>query len=91
MEPEKLTKEKAKELMKVAGETRGISIKGDLEYIIYREGKESLAKLEERSAELGFPIKYEELRESLGLEGNCRAGLFSGCVGPVQGWGLQPR
>ncbi len=63
MEPEKITKEKAEEFMNIPGETRGISIKGDLEYIIHREGKEGLLKLEERASELGFPIKYEEFKE----------------------------
>jgi hypothetical protein len=57
-----ITKEKAKELMKIKGETRGASIKGDLEYIISKKGKDGLEKVEEEMARLGYPIKYNEIR-----------------------------
>lgn len=59
-----ISKEKIEELMNLPGETRGISIKGDLEYIIHREGKEGLKKLEGKLEELlGYPIKYEDMEE----------------------------
>jgi hypothetical protein len=59
----KLTKEKAQELMKIPGEVRGVGIKSDWEVILREKGKEGLKKLEEKMAELGYPLKYEEIKE----------------------------
>ena len=57
-----ITKETIKELMNIKGETRGVSIKGDLEYILYKEGKEGLKKIEDELERLGYPdIKYKTL------------------------------
>ncbi len=58
---EKLTKEKAEELMKVEGETRGVTIKTDWTYVKENHGEEALKKVEERMAELGYPLKYDEI------------------------------
>jgi len=56
------TKELAQKLMKIKGETRGVTLKSDREVILRKKGKEGLSKLETMMAELGFPIKYEEIR-----------------------------
>ncbi len=58
---EELTKETAKKLMEIKGETRGVSIMGDLEYILYKEGEEGLRKVEQELEKLGYPIKYKEM------------------------------
>ncbi|MBD3207944.1 MAG: hypothetical protein GF370_00635 [Candidatus Nealsonbacteria bacterium] len=63
MEEENISQEKVEELMSLKGETRGVSIKGDLEYVLHKEGKEGLKKLEEKMAELGHPIKYQEIKD----------------------------
>jgi len=59
---EKLTKEFAQKLMKIKGECRGITLKVDWDYVLRKEGKEGLKRLEERLAELGYPLKYKEIR-----------------------------
>jgi hypothetical protein len=59
----KLTKEIAKELMKIKGETRGFNIKHDGDYILKEKGEEGLKKLEEELEKLGYSIKYRELKD----------------------------
>lgn len=62
MVEEIITKEIADELMKIEGETRAISIKGDIEYVVYKRGKEALEKIESEMKSLGYPIEYEKMR-----------------------------
>jgi len=57
-----ITKEIADELMKMKGETRGISIKGDIDYAIDKKGKQALKKVEDEMERLGYPINYEKMR-----------------------------
>ncbi|XOB42441.1 MAG: hypothetical protein ACKKMP_00040 [Candidatus Nealsonbacteria bacterium] len=57
-----ITKKIADELMKMKGETRGISIKGDIDYVIDKKGKEALKKIEDEMRNLGYPIDYEKMR-----------------------------
>lgn len=57
-----ISKQIAEELMKMEGKARGLSIKGDIEYIIHKEGKEGLKRLEEEMERLGYPFKYEEIK-----------------------------
>lgn len=59
---EKLTKEIADELMKMKGEARGITMKTDWEVVRQDYGDEGLKKVEARMAELGYPVKYSELK-----------------------------
>ncbi len=59
---EELTKQKAKELMKAEGEARGVTIKTDWGYVKDSYGKNVLKEIEEKMAELGYPLKYEEIR-----------------------------
>lgn len=62
METEKITREKVKELMSIPGEARGVNLKIDWEFILRREGKEGLKKVEDKMAELGYPLKYEDIK-----------------------------
>ena len=57
-----LTKKEADKLMKIEGEVRGMAPKVDLEFIIEKKGEQGLKKVETKMAELGFPLKYKEIR-----------------------------
>ncbi len=57
-----ISKEELEELMRIEGETRGMSIKGEADFILKEEGEEGLKKLEETVANLGFPIKFNEVK-----------------------------
>ncbi len=67
-----ISKEEFEELMKIKGETRGMSLKGEGNFILKQEGEEGLKKLEKTIAELGYPIKFKEIKAMdfypLGLE-----------------------
>lgn len=60
---QELTKELAKKLMAVEGETRGFNLRHDGEYILKERGKEGLEKVEKELERLGYPIKYRELQD----------------------------
>ena len=57
-----LTKQEAENLMEIRGEVRGMTFKGDLDFVLEDKGKEGLKKVEAKMAELGFPLKYKEIR-----------------------------
>ena len=57
-----INKEIAEKLMEIEGETRGVSFQADGEFIIKEKGKEGLKKLEEKMAEIGYPIRYKEVK-----------------------------
>ena len=59
---EKITKEIAQEIMKTRGEIRGMAMKGYANFILYKEGKEGLKKVEEKMASLGCDVKYGEVK-----------------------------
>ena len=59
-----ITKQLADELMKIKGEGRGVHFKNDAEYILKEEGEEALKKVEKETEELGYPIKYKEIRNT---------------------------
>ena len=59
---EVLNKEIAQKAMTMEGEVRGVSFKGELEYILRTKGKEALTEIEEELAQVGYPIKYDEIR-----------------------------
>ncbi len=48
--------------MSAEGEARGVTIKTDWSYVKEVYGKEALKKIEKRMAELGYPLKLEEVR-----------------------------
>lgn len=55
-------KEIADQVIRFKGETRGIPIKQDGEYISATKGKDRLKKVEEELEKVGYPIKYSEIR-----------------------------
>ena len=60
--PKILNKETAKELMETKGEVRGFSPKAYGQVILEKEGEAGLKKLEDKMAELGYPLKYRKIR-----------------------------
>lgn len=58
---EELTKQLAKKLMEHPDEIRGIDFKTDEDFILKEKGKQGLEKVEQRMAELGYPIKYKKI------------------------------
>ena len=60
--PEIINKEIAKELIKIKGEVRGVALKSHQDFIVKEKGKEGLKSLEREMEELGFPIKYKEIK-----------------------------
>lgn len=58
---EKITSQKAEQIMDINEEARGVTIKAKMEYILDKKGREGLEKIEKRLEELGFPLKYEEV------------------------------
>ncbi len=68
-----ISEEELNKLMGINGEFRGISFKGELDFILNDQGKEGLEKIEKLTADLGYPIKYKEIKTMdfypLGLEG----------------------
>jgi len=58
---QELTKEIAKKLMEIKGETRGVVFKTDTEYVLKEKGEEGLKKVEEELEKLGYPIKFKEI------------------------------
>lgn len=62
MEKQFLTKEKAQKLMTIKGEVRGVVFKTDGDYILLKKGEEGLQKIEQELKELGYPIKYKEIK-----------------------------
>jgi len=57
-----LTKKKVKEMMKIKGEVRGEAIKVDLDFVRERKGEKGLKKLEAKKKELGYPLKYDDIK-----------------------------
>ena len=68
-----ISKEELNKLMGLSGESRGISLKGELNFILNDQGKDGVEKIEKLAASLGHPIKHEEIKAMefypLGLEG----------------------
>lgn len=56
-----ITKKIADELIKMECQARGHSIKVDLNYVLFREGQEGIKKMEKAMADLGYPIKYNQI------------------------------
>jgi len=57
-----LTKKEAEKLMKIEGEARGVAIRDDLNFVLEYKGKEALKKVEDKMAELGYPLKHKEIK-----------------------------
>ncbi len=54
----------ARELKDFSGNVRGEAFKTRRDYIIMKEGSEGVRKVEEKMAELGFPIKFDKIDRS---------------------------
>ena len=69
---EVISKQEFDELIKAKGRVRGMGMKGHAEFIFEKEGEVGLKKLEETITNLGYPVKYKELKlmgfYPLGLE-----------------------
>jgi hypothetical protein len=57
-----LNKQKADELMKIKGESRGMNIKIDLDFVLEEKGEAGLKKVEAKIKELGYPLEYKKIR-----------------------------
>lgn len=57
-----ITKEAFDELMKLQGEVWGMGIKSSLNFLLKKEGEKRLRKLEQTVTNLGYPIKYENIK-----------------------------
>jgi len=55
------SKEIADKFMNFKGEVRGVSLKNYADFILKKDGEESLKKIENALADVGYPIKYREL------------------------------
>lgn len=63
MKPLISTKE-IKELMALKGEVKGTGIKTHGEFVLKEEGVKGVKKLEDALANLGYPIKFEEIKST---------------------------
>jgi hypothetical protein len=52
----------AKEMMKATTKVLGAVLQTHMQYILYKEGPEGLKKVEEKMAELGYPILFKEIK-----------------------------
>ena len=57
-----LAKEEIEKLKQIPGEAIGASLKEDLRFILIKEGKEGLKRVEEELEKLGYPLKYNEIK-----------------------------
>jgi hypothetical protein len=57
-----ISKEIVRKLMDLNGESRGIAIKDDFEYVFQRKGVEGVKMLENELESFGCPIKYEDIK-----------------------------
>lgn len=61
-----ISKKITQELLQVPGEVRGVAIRDHMGFTLKEKGKEGLEALEKMLAELGYPVKYNEV-QSLGF------------------------
>jgi hypothetical protein len=57
-----ISKEELETLLKIKGETRGLGMRDEIDFIRGREGEEAVKKLEEVMKNLGYPIRYKEIK-----------------------------
>ncbi len=55
---EQINKKELDKLLEVKGNVRGVVFQTDAKYILKSQGKEGLARLQEKAKELGYPIDY---------------------------------
>lgn len=61
MEKEELKKE-LERLKNMKGECRGVGIKSNIDFIKQREGEEAVKKVEDKMAEIGYPVVFKEIK-----------------------------
>lgn len=61
---EEITKEIAKQLMEIEGESRGVHFINDSQYVLSKKGEKGLDKVEKELKELGFPINYRKIKNT---------------------------
>ena len=61
-------KETAQDLLSHSGKVRGEAFRTHAEYIRFREGEEGVKKVEEKMAELGAPVRFDEIKSFQWLE-----------------------
>ncbi len=59
-----ISKEEFNNLMKIKGEVRGRGIREPMNFVFEREGENGLKKIEDTMIKLGFPLKYQEIKEN---------------------------
>ena len=57
-----ISKEEFDELMNIKGEIRGMSLKIIANFILQEKGKVGLKKIEDTITELGYPIRYKDIK-----------------------------
>ena len=57
-----ISKEEFDDLMKIKGEIRGMSLKIIANFILREKGKEGLKEIEDTITNLGYPIKYKDIK-----------------------------
>jgi hypothetical protein len=57
-----ISKEELDKALKVEGKIRGLGMRGEMEFILKEEGREGLEKFEETMEQLGFPMRYKEIK-----------------------------
>ncbi|MBD3208371.1 MAG: hypothetical protein GF370_02880 [Candidatus Nealsonbacteria bacterium] len=57
-----ISKKELEELEKIKGEVRGLGMQTHANFILEKEGKEAVKKMEEVMGELGYPVSYEKIQ-----------------------------
>lgn len=58
-----MDKKRAKKLMSKEGETRGLGLKTEAEFLVKKRGEKALERLEKVMAELGYPLSYDDIQK----------------------------
>ena len=56
--------EEIKKIMATPGGIKGASFRGEMEYILEKKGKKGLKAVEKETERLGYPVEYEEIKET---------------------------
>jgi hypothetical protein len=57
-----MTQEELKKLKEMPGEVRGVTMQTDANYVLKKIGEEGLAKLQQKTKELGWEIDYKNIK-----------------------------
>jgi len=59
----KISKEEVERLISLPGRIIGTGFIDDLDFLLKEKGEEGVEKVEEAMTELGYPLKYRELKD----------------------------